>query len=77
MDIKNHFLNLVISKGGFKPLHAHFDKSNVVTADIIMQAQKESMQDMFSLMSEIKQKLNSENELACMSAIIKLFEQQH
>ena len=44
-----------------------------VNADIAIM-KKESMQDMFQLMSEIKDKLNSENELACMSAIIKLFE---
>ena len=42
-----------------------------VNADIAIM-KKESMQDMFQLMSEIKDKLNSENELACMSAIIKL-----
>ena len=54
MDIKSHFLNLVISKGGFKPLHAHFDKSNVVTPAILMQAQKESMQDKWDTYNKIK-----------------------
>ena len=56
-----------------------FDQSTIdeynqpVNADIAIM-KRESMQDMFSLMAEIKEKLNSENELACMSAIIKLFE---
>lgn len=54
MDIKNHFLNLVNSKGGFKPLHAHFDKSNVITPDILMQAQRESMQDKWDTYNKIK-----------------------
>ena len=61
MNIKNHFLNLVISKGGFKPLHAHFDKSNVVTPDILMQAQKESMQDKWDTFNKIKSNYTSED----------------
>jgi hypothetical protein len=32
--MKNHFLNLIKSKGGFKPLYAHFHKSNVVTSTL-------------------------------------------
>jgi len=31
------------------------------------------MQSLFSLMEEIKSRLNSDNELACMNAIITLF----
>ena len=54
MEIKNHFLGLVKAKGGFKPLHAHFDKSNVLTPDILMQAQKESMQDKWDTYNKIK-----------------------
>ena len=54
MHIKNYFLSLVKSKGGFKPLHAHFDKSNVITPDIFMQAQKESMQDKWDTYNKIK-----------------------
>lgn len=54
MDVKSHFLNLVNQKGGFKPLHAHFDKSNVVTPDILMQAQKDSMQDKWDTYNKIK-----------------------
>tara|TARA_B100001059_G_scaffold134263_1_gene134511 strand:+ start:14866 stop:15807 length:942 start_codon:yes stop_codon:yes gene_type:complete len=54
MNVKECFLNLVKSKGGFKPLHAHFDKSNVVTPDILMQAQKESMQDKWDTYNKIK-----------------------
>ena len=54
MNVKSHFLNLVDQKGGFKPLHAHFDKSNVVTPDILMQAQKDSMQDKWHTYNKIK-----------------------
>ena len=54
MNVKSHFLNLVNQKGGFKPLHAHFDKSNVVTPDILMQAQKDSMQDKWDTYNKIK-----------------------
>ena len=35
---------------------------------------RESMENLFSLMTEIKQKLSGENELACIDAIITLFE---
>jgi hypothetical protein len=35
---------------------------------------KESIENMFSLMEEIKGKLSSENEIACINAIICLFE---
>lgn len=52
--MKNHFLNLIKSKGGFKPLHAHFDKSNVVTPNILQQAQKESMQEKWDSYNKIK-----------------------
>ena len=34
---------------------------------------KESMENLFSLMEEIKGRLKSENELSCMNAIITLF----
>ena len=34
---------------------------------------EESMQSLFSLMEEIKSRLNSDNEIACMNAIITLF----
>ena len=54
MNVKECFLNLVKSKGGFKPLHAHFDKSNVITPDILMQAQKESMRDKWDTYNKIK-----------------------
>lgn len=52
--MKNHFLNLIKSKGGFKPLHAHFDKSNVVNPYLLKQAQKESMQEKWDSYNEIK-----------------------
>jgi len=75
MDIKNHFLNLVNSKGGFKPLHAHFDKSNVVTPDILMQAQKESMQDKWDTFNKIKANYTFEDIYrraeACVHSFIK------
>tara|TARA_Y100000592_G_C5475349_1_gene321961 strand:- start:1165 stop:2103 length:939 start_codon:yes stop_codon:yes gene_type:complete len=54
MDIKSFFLDVVRDNGGFKVLHAHFDKSNVVTPDILMQAQKESMQDKWDTYNKIK-----------------------
>ena len=54
MDIKGFFLDTVRKNGGYKVLHAHFDKSNVVTPDILMQAQKESMQDKWDTYNKIK-----------------------
>lgn len=54
MDIKSFFLDIIHNNGGYKVLHAHFDKSNVVTPDILMQAQKESMQDKWDTYNKIK-----------------------
>ena len=52
--MKQHFLDLVTSKDGFKPLHAHFDKSNVATPALLYQAQKESMQEKWDTYNSIK-----------------------
>ena len=75
MQIKNHFLNLVNSKGGFKPLHAHFDKSNVVTPDILLQAQTESMQDKWDTYNKIKSNYTYQDVYdraeKCMFSLIK------
>ena len=54
MQIKEHFLQLVAQKGGFKPLHAHFDKSNVVTPELLIEAQTASMQDKWLLYRNLK-----------------------
>lgn len=54
MNIKKHFLDLVNQKGGFKVLHAHFDKSNVVTPQRLLQAQNESMQEKWDTYNDIK-----------------------
>ena len=54
MDIRRHFLNLVNSKGGFKPLHAHFDKSNVVDSELLKRAQQAHMQEKWYIYREIK-----------------------
>ena len=54
MNIEAYFKHRVLQKGGYKVLHAHFDKSNVVTPDILMQAQKESMQDKWDTYNKIK-----------------------
>lgn len=54
MNIKKYFLNTVNKNGGFKVLHAHFDKSNVVTPSILIQAQKESMQQKWDTYNAIK-----------------------
>lgn len=54
MHIQKHFLDLVAQKGGFKPLHAHFDKSNVVTPQLLLKAQNASMQDKWLLYRSIK-----------------------
>jgi hypothetical protein len=45
MNIKDHFLDLVNSKGGFKPLHAHLDKSNLVNDQVLRRAQLFTMQE--------------------------------
>jgi cytosine deaminase len=54
MDIRTHFLNLVEAKGGFVPLHAHFDKSNLVTPELLKKAQEVSMQDKWALYRNLK-----------------------
>lgn len=54
MDIRTHFLNLVEAKGGFIPLHAHFDKSNLVTPELLKKAQEVSMQDKWALYRDLK-----------------------
>lgn len=54
MQIKEHFLQLVAQKGGFKPLHAHFDKSNVVTPELLIEAQAASMQEKWLLYRNLK-----------------------
>lgn len=75
MNIKKYFLELVNSKGGFKVLHAHFDKSNVVTADILMQAQKESMQQKWDTYNKIKANYTYEDiysrSEACLHTMLK------
>ena len=55
MTIKDHFLSLVRQKGGFSPLHAHFDKSNIITPKLLFEAQQSSMQDKWYLYRGIKQ----------------------
>jgi len=54
VDIKAYFKHAVHEQGGYKVLHAHFDKSNLVTPDILMQAQKESMQDKWHTYNKLK-----------------------
>lgn len=54
MNIKTHFLNLVQAKGGFIPLHAHFDKSNLVTPELLKKAQQVTMQEKWSLYRDLK-----------------------
>ncbi len=61
MEIKNHFLNLVESKGGFKPLHAHFDKSHMVDPDILRRAQFFTMQEKWHLYIELKKSYTFED----------------
>ena len=52
--MKQHFLSLVNEKGGFKPLHAHLDKSNIVNPQLLKQAQSVSMQEKWYLYRDIK-----------------------
>ena len=54
MNIKRHFLHLVKNKNGFKVLHAHFDKSNVITPQRLFQAQNETMQQKWDTYNDIK-----------------------
>lgn len=61
MDIKSYFKHRICQKGGYKVLHAHFDKSNVLTPDILMQAQKESMQDKWYTYNKIKANYTFDN----------------
>jgi hypothetical protein len=46
----------------------------VVPAQDSEMIKRESIENLFSLMSEIKEKLSGENEIACIDAIITLFE---
>ena len=54
MDIRTHFLNLIEAKGGFIPLHAHFDKSNLATPELLKKAQQVSMQEKWALYRGLK-----------------------
>ena len=53
-NIEVHYRHLVQQKGGYKVLHAHLDKSNIVTPQILDTAQKVSMQDKWHLFQKIK-----------------------
>ena len=61
MNVKECFLNLVKEKGGFKPLHAHFDKSHMVDASILRRAQFFTMQEKWALYIELKKLYTFEN----------------
>ena len=52
--MKDFFLTLVKQKGGFKPLHAHLDKSNIISPALLKKAQSVSMQDKWFLYRDIK-----------------------
>ena len=76
MNVKSHFLKLIKDKGGFKPLHAHFDKSNVVDSRILLQAQKESMQNKWDTYNAIKANYTYEDiYLRAKKCVLKLIQQ--
>ena len=54
MDIQTHYKQLITLKGGYKPLHAHLDKSNVVTPELLKKAQSASMQEKWYLYRDLK-----------------------
>ena len=56
MNIKKYFLKEVDNLGGFKPLHAHLDKSNIITPKLLAEAQRASMQDKWYLYRSLKEK---------------------
>ena len=55
-NIKKCFLEKVHHKSNFKVLHAHLDKSNVVTPELLKAAQEASMQEKWYLYRDIKRK---------------------
>lgn len=54
LDIKAHYNNLITQKGGYKVLHAHLDKSNLITPELLFKAQQVSMQDKWYLYANLK-----------------------
>ena len=52
--MRDFFLNLVKDRGGFKVLHAHLDKSNLITPKLLYQAQAASMQEKWYLYKHLK-----------------------
>ncbi len=59
--MKDFFLQKVTEKGGFKPLHLHLDKSNLITPSLLEQAQSVSMQDKWLLFRELKKNYTYED----------------
>jgi len=53
--------------------HEYYETFSVGAMQELRITKKESMDSLFSLMREIKSRLNSDNEIACMDAIITLF----
>lgn len=53
-DIKSYFQKLVTQKRGYKVLHAHLDKSNLITPEMLLKAQQASMQDKWRLYRDLK-----------------------
>jgi len=54
LNIEAYFKSLVKQKRGYKVLHAHLDKSNLITPELLLKAQQVSMQDKWHLYKELK-----------------------
>ena len=54
LKIEDYYGQLINQKGGYKVLHAHLDKSNLITPEILLKAQQVSMQDKWHLYTQLK-----------------------
>ena len=59
-DMRSHFLELVKQKGGFKCLHAHFDKSYLISPETLKLSQA-SLQDKWKLYRQLKESYTPED----------------